>query len=341
MVGFEIGRTLLTLATAIAGAACAWLIAFPAPFLTGPAMAVTIVGFLGPSLKLPGMLMQVALVVLGMNIGAGVTPEVLETARRWPASFVVLGLCLVVIMLASGFWLRRVHGFDRRTSLLSATPGHLSFVLGLSADMNADIPRISLVQTIRVLALTLIVPVLVANLGGEVRESAPVPPMGIAVLVMTFALSLAAGRVLFWLRVPAALLLGAMGVSTLLHLSGAIGGAMPNWLAMPAFLVMGAMIGTRFSTVTPAMLKDCLSAGVAVTLIASIMAALAACLVGFWLGLPLGQVIVAFMPGGLEAMIAIAVLLGADPAFVAAHHVMRLFILSALVPLMVGRRRHI
>jgi uncharacterized membrane protein AbrB (regulator of aidB expression) len=47
----------------------------------------------------------------------------------------------------------------------------------------------------------------------------------------------------------------------------------------------------------------------------------------------------AFVPGGVEAMAAMAVLLGADPAFVAAHHVMRLFMLTALVPLLIGRKK--
>jgi uncharacterized membrane protein AbrB (regulator of aidB expression) len=42
--------------------------------------------------------------------------------------------------------------------------------------------------------------------------------------------------------------------------------------------------------------------------------------------------IVAFAPGGVEAMAAIALSLGYEPTFVAAHHVFRLFLLSFLMP---------
>jgi hypothetical protein len=41
---------------------------------------------------------------------------------------------------------------------------------------------------------------------------------------------------------------------------------------------------------------------------------------------------VAFAPGGVEAMAAIALSLGYEPTFVAAHHVFRLFLLSFLMP---------
>lgn len=332
--------TLVTLAVACVGVAIAIAVSFPAPFLTGPAIAVTLFNVLLPRLEIHGALMQAALVVLGMNIGAGVSPEVLETAQRWPVSFIVLAVCLVLIMSASTRWLKRFNGFDDQTAFLSSTPGHLSYVLGLSADIDADIARISFVQTVRVLALTLIVPVLVTFLGGEIGETiVPHAPMGLVTLAVIFVLSLALGRAFIWLRVPAALLLGAMCVSTLLHLTGIVSGSMPDWLTMPAFLIMGAMIGSRFSGVSLAMLKNCFGAGVAVTLISSLIASFFAVLVGLWLDMPLGQVIIAFMPGGLEAMIAMAVILGADPTFVAAHHIMRLFLLSVMVPVMASRHR--
>lgn len=334
----EFARAAVTLGVAAVGVAFAMLVSFPAPFLTGPAMAVTVAGLAGLKLGLPRQLVTFAMVLIGMNIGAGVTPDIVETAQRWPASFLVLAVSLLAIMAASAFWLRRVHGFDRRTALLSASPGHLSFVLSLSADVDADIPRVALSQTIRVLALTLIVPVLVTAIGGVVEGGgSSVAAMSLPVIAILLVLSLALGKVFQWMAVPAAMLLGAMAVSTLTHLTAIVEGTMPNWLGMPAFLVMGAMIGSRFSGVTLGMLRQSLAAGMAITVIASGLASLAAVMVWLWLDLPLGQLIVAFMPGGLEAMIALAVLLDADPAFVAGHHVMRLFILSVLVPVMLAR----
>ncbi len=47
--------------------------------------------------------------------------------------------------------------------------------------------------------------------------------------------------------------------------------------------------------------------------------------------------VVAFAPGGGEAMAAIALFLGYDPVFVGTHHVARIIALVALLPLVITR----
>ena len=48
------------------------------------------------------------------------------------------------------------------------------------------------------------------------------------------------------------------------------------------------------------------------------------------LGLPFGQLWLAYAPGGVEAMAAMALALSLDPAFVGAHHVLRILGLNAV-----------
>jgi uncharacterized membrane protein AbrB (regulator of aidB expression) len=45
----------------------------------------------------------------------------------------------------------------------------------------------------------------------------------------------------------------------------------------------------------------------------------------------------AYAPGGVEAMTIMAFALGLDPAFVGAHHVVRLIVLNVFVPLWLRR----
>jgi hypothetical protein len=56
-------------------------------------------------------------------------------------------------------------------------------------------------------------------------------------------------------------------------------------------------------------------------------------------GLPPAALLLAFAPGGVEVMAALAVETALEPAFVAAHHVFRLILLSALVPALLVRMR--
>jgi len=59
--------------------------------------------------------------------------------------------------------------------------------------------------------------------------------------------------------------------------------------------------------------------------------------VAWALGMPLAHVLVAFAPGGLETMIALGAVLAVVPGFVAACHIMRLVVLSVLLPAMLAR----
>ena len=53
------------------------------------------------------------------------------------------------------------YSLDKKTSILASSPGHLSFVLSISNDIKTDTPKIAVIQSIRVLSLTLLTPILV------------------------------------------------------------------------------------------------------------------------------------------------------------------------------------
>ncbi|MCE8471419.1 AbrB family transcriptional regulator, partial [Rhodovulum sulfidophilum] len=129
------------------------------------------------------------------------------------------------------------------------------------------------------------------------------------------------------------------GLSALGHATGTVSGAVPAWLSVPAFIAMGTLIGTRFSGVTPRMLLQSLGAASLLTGFAALVSLIAAALVAKLLGLPMLSALIAFAPGGLETMMAMSLLLNADPAYVTTHHVFRLLMLTVALPLLVARTR--
>ncbi len=334
------GETLPTLAIGAAGAGVFWAMGFPAAILTGPAAAVSAATLLGLRSNVPIRLRDAAFLAIGVSIGSTVTPEVIATALAWPVSLGLLAVMLSVALLLVRAMLMRGFGYDRMTALLAATPGHLTYVLGLSADLRADVPRVALVQSVRVLLLTLLVPVVIALWGVEgTARLADAGQIALPAAVATFALAVAAGWAFRRLGIPAPLLLGAMAVSAIGHGSGIAPGTLPAWLASAAFLVMGCLIGTRFRGLDAAGFAGALAAGLASTLVACALAAGAAVLAAGIVGLPPAALLLAFAPGGVEVMAALAVETGLEPAFVAAHHVFRLLILSVLVPVFLARER--
>ncbi|PRY26687.1 hypothetical protein CLV78_101788 [Aliiruegeria haliotis] len=325
----------VTLALSGLGAGLFAVVGMPAPALTGSATAVTLAVLAGLPMRIPTWLRDLCFVTLGLNIGSSVTPDVLRAAATWPLSFAVLAVTLFCSLFASRAVLERGFGYDRTTATLASTPGHLGYVLGLTADMKADIVTISLVQSTRVLFLTLVVPLVVTLLfeptGATVLPRSVVTPLSLGLLyVAAFAL----GLVFLKLKLPAAFLLAGMAASAAGHLGEITPGRMPDALAVAALLVMGALIGTRFRGAGMVAFRNCILAGLCITGIALAFALLGATVVMATLGLPIDMLIVAFAPGGVEAMAAIAIQAGLDPTFVAAHHVARLALLTVMIPLL-------
>lgn len=336
-----VANTIRALAIGAVGAAIAYGLSFPAAILIGPALAVSLAGLRGLQVDVADPLRDACFVVLGLSFGAGFTAQAGSAILRWPLAFAVL-----LVMLAATLWLgrrllTRGFGFDSRSAVLAAAPGHLSFVLGLATDTGSDIARVAVVQSIRLLALSVTVPFAALALGYRISAdmlSGDVP-MQAAHLIALAPVGIAAGLAMRRLSVPAPLLLGPLAVSAVGQVSGLTPGTPPGWLTVPAFLVMGCLIGTRFSGMSMAQFRSSLLAGLAVTAVAGLLAGLAALPVAAALGMPVAHVLVAFAPGGLETMVALGAAMGASPGFVAAAHIVRLLILTVLVPLFFGWRR--
>ncbi|MGJ8627778.1 MAG: AbrB family transcriptional regulator [Sulfitobacter sp.] len=333
--------TVVTIAVGAMGAVLAWTLSVPVFMLLGPVVAVSLSSLAGLRTTIDPRLRDACFVVIGLAVGAGFDADALGAMLRWPLAFVFMALIIWLIMVLCRAMLVRFFGFDARSALLASTPGHLSFVIAIASDTGSDVARISITQSVRLMALTLVVPFVAVAMGVEL--SGNIAPQGEAVslpaLAVMLALSVGLGLIFGRLSVPAPLLLGAMVVSALGHLTSLAPGVMPAWIILSAYLVLGSLIGTRFSGVTPARFIGGLTAGIAITLVAVGLAALAAVPVALALGMPIAHVLVAFAPGGLETMIALGAVLNVIPGFVAACHIARLLVLSVLLPWMLARMK--
>jgi membrane AbrB-like protein len=201
------------------------------------------------------------------------------------------------------------------------------------------VAKVTIVQSIRLLALTLLVPMVAVLLGIKLGTNIlpdGVPMRGIHLFVIIL-ISITLGLILKQFKVPAAILIGGLITSSLAHALELTPGVLPARIALPCFMIMGSLIGTRFSGVTIIQLKTMLFAGLVSTLVSVLLTVIAALPIAYFLMMPAEHVVVAFAPGGLETMIAMGAVLGANPSFVAACHVWRLLLLPVMVPLLIRR----
>ncbi len=334
-------NTLVTLLVGALGAFLGHALHFPIFILTGPAILITLLSLFGLRFEVMPVFRDGAFLLIGINIGAGVTPDTTAAFVKWPAAFAVLALMLLAVMALTPPLLRRFFGYERRSAILAATPGHLSYVLALSAELKANVVEISVAQSVRLFTLTMLVPFVALAFGLDLSGTGAMPPvvMPWAHLAILAPVALLVGLAFKRLHLPAAFLIGAMVSSALAQASEVTQGALSPVLALPGLMVVGTLIGARFNGVTLTMLRGGFLAGVLGTLVGLMLALLAAWPVSVWLGMPIVHVLVAFAPGGLETMVAIGSVVGANTGFVAAAHVARLLILLGLVPLFLHARR--
>lgn len=148
------------------------------------------------------MLMAVALTLLG---GGRHAPDVRWT-RPWPLRFgqvviallavgpvaksspgeLVAGLPLALLVTAvsmiaawfSGMWLRRRAGVDPATSVMSTLPGGASLMLAMARDVGADERFVVFAQYLRLMVVSISLPVAALILGGSSAGGAPMPWIG-------------------------------------------------------------------------------------------------------------------------------------------------------------------
>ena len=149
------------------GSLFGWGLALPAPFLMGPVIVSTLLAILRIGFSVPEQIKQISFILIGISVGSNVTPEALLSISRWPFSILIMILSVITIIFLCKIILQNFFGMDKKSSLLASTPGHLSFVLMLGTETKADTTKIAIIQSIRVLALTIITPVIVVLYSGS------------------------------------------------------------------------------------------------------------------------------------------------------------------------------
>jgi membrane AbrB-like protein len=314
------------------------LVDAPAPWLAGSMLATLPLLAAGARFDIPWILRDAVFLLLGVQIGAAVHWETVASMGKWPLSLLFLALTVTAIIASGMAFFRRTQGWDEPTAFFAAVPGALSLVLLVAMKAGADMARVTVVQSFRLVFLVAALPLLITGLGpaGSTNHPALVHAGSALDAAVAIAAGGAVGSLFAWLNVPAGLMLGAALASGTLHLSGIVQGALPDALMTPAYVVLGAAIGDRFAGVRASDIMGALWVGFGGFLLSLAIALVGALAASRVAGVPLADALVAFAPGGLEAMSALGIALGLDPAYVGAHQMARYLALSIALPVVTG-----
>jgi len=306
----------------------------PGGLISGAMTAVAIAALMGRPLAMPPVLTQSVLLLLGISLGSLMSQHLLQHMGSYPLTIGLLALATFCSTFGSSYYLQLVHGWDQTSAFLAGSPGALSQITILAAEKGADVAGIAVVQTMRVIILTAALPIMLAVSGVTHAAQLPLPtgaasPFGLAVLI---GASIAVALLLRWVKFPASWMFGAMLASSLLHGAGLVDGGLPPSIRNVALVGIGAVIGTRFARMKISTLLKHINAGIGSFAIAILISAVFVTVITFTTHVRLADVVVAFAPGAMDAMLALALTLHIDPIFVGAHHRSRFVFVTVSTP---------
>jgi uncharacterized protein len=303
-----------------------------AAILTGLVWALTGAGGMAP----PRWAVVAAQAVIGATLGAyfELAPLTALGGRWLPVGLVVAGT--LAVSLLAGVLVAAATGLDLPTALLGLVAGGASGIVALSDELGADARLVAVMQYTRVLVVVLLAPLVTAfafGNGGAATGGGAAEAGVTGDLAYTAAACGAGLLVARRLRVPAAALLGPLAVGAALTAIEIPDGAGVPWLVQElAFAVIGVQVGLRFTPATVRRAGRLLPVVLAAVMaIVGLCAGLAAVLVAL-ADVPFADAYLATTPGGIYAVLATAVGIGADTTFVTAVQALRMLIMVIAAP---------
>ncbi len=337
------GHYSLLVQTLIVAGLGGWLVSLtglPAPWISGGMIGAAIFAMWRGQAAVPMQLRSLCFIILGFTMGVRVTPETFQSLTLWPMSLLVLGFSVGLTILAIRAYLRHFLGWDRLTATLSAIPGAFSYILLVSIKLEADIPRVAVMQVTRMVVLAAVLPSVITLIEPAAALDQGLPTQSGAGLMETQLALGACGALGILVErqgLIAGTLVGTMIGSVALHGTGLTAASLPSAVLIPCFIGVGAFIGLRLGGPDLRQIIRTMGPSSIAMIIGLSIAALAAVLASYWLDLPLALLLLAYAPGGLDIMAVLALSLNLDPTFVAAHGVLRFIALSLLMPIWAQR----
>ena len=339
-----LARRGLTLGLALAGAGLFQVIGVPLAFLFGPMAACLLAALAGAPLKGLGVVSTAARTILGVAVGASITPDVVARIPQMAGSVALVPVYVVIIGLVGVPFFRRL-GYDAPTAWYAAMPGGLQDMLVFGQEAGADVRALSLIHATRVLFIVTLAPVVLTGLYGASLDGAigaPVREMPVHELVLMVVAAVVGWKGAERIGLFGASILGPMIVTAALSLGDFIHVRPPAEAILVAQLFIGIGIGVQYVGVTLRELRSFILSGIAFV---GVLAALAALFTEIVTLSGLAQPVegfLAFAPGGQAEMTVLALVAGADLGFVILHHLVRIVFVILGAPLaarLMGIRR--
>lgn len=327
---------LASFAISLMGVAVFAAVSLPLPWLLGPIVAGLVAALIGIPMCSLSPANDAMRTILGVAVGATFTPVLLASMMGFWPTLLMIPLMVGVIGAVGVPYFQRLWGYDFPTSYYATMPGGLQDMLVFGEEAGGNVRAISLIHATRVLVIVVALPFLLhhfwaADLGQP--PGAPASTIATGQLALMVFCAFAGWKLAKRIGMFGAPILGPMILAAAAALAGLLHHRPPAEAIWAAQFFIGMSVGVKYSGITMSEVRKDLSAGIGFCLILIALTLIFAEVI-YATGLaPPMETLLAFAPGGQAELTVLALIVGADMAFVISHHVLRVFVVIIGAPL--------
>ncbi|MCB1511470.1 MAG: AbrB family transcriptional regulator [Hyphomicrobiaceae bacterium] len=308
----------------------------PLPWMIGPLLLTACLGLAEIEIPRHQYYRPVGQLVVATAVGLYFTPDALAEVSRQAVEMVAAAILTIGAGFTSALLLYRLARTDGSTAFFAAMPGGPAEMSVLAERWGVPGAPVVFSQTLRIVFIVLLIPPLLMYFAGiSIPRLRPVAEVNLPGLVALYALAAAGTVVMRAVRVPNCNFLGPLAVGALISGTGFVLSGVPAPLLAAGQVLLGVSLGAQFTRQQIA--RDIRFSWAAVIATIALLAQCAAVAYGLWLitdGKLLGGFLLATAPGSVTEMALTAKLLSQGVAMVTAYHLVRIFIVIPLAPLL-------
>lgn len=289
----------------------------------------------GTVVELPRALRDIGMASVGVTAGASIDAGVLDMIAARPVTVLGGVVSTLVLTLLIGQLLRLSRGLSGATAAFASVAGGASGVSLLARDFGADDGVVLLIQYLRVVIVLASVPLVAPFLGDTSNAVAAAPPdprlADYGFFFATMLLGLLLARLV---RFTASEILLPLLVSSGFAIWGGFGAvAIPGWLAGTGYAILGLSVGFGFTLERLRGIVKHLPIALLQIVLGIAACAGAGLLFARAVGISPLDGYLATSPGGLAAVIAVAVDASGEIGLILTMQFVRVFLALLLAPL--------
>ncbi|UTH10754.1 AbrB family transcriptional regulator [Macrococcoides canis] len=309
------------------------------PWLFGPIIATVLLRkFTSGDYRWPKWLSEVGLYILGAQIGASFTKEIVADIQDELLYIVLMSIFVIVLAIMNSYVLKHFLNCSLETAILASIPGALNQMIVMAEEnKHANLLVVTLAQTSRILIVVMIVPFISSLLpeGNHHMTISRTPSMMDAINLPTILLLIGAmviaGYIFRRIHFPVPDMMGPITVLMIWNLTTGINFMIPTPLIILAQMFFGIRIGLQLYDLSYQINRQLFIGVLVQNLLLITGTFIIVYLMNLFMHESFNDLFLSAAPGGMAQIIIVGLETGANVAMISSYHIFRIFIILLVV----------